>query len=317
MVCKIQSVRSLENIFRVRIKWPALSCLILLSIPSLAQDTLKILTWNIQMLPNVTKGNSRATRAKAIVEELNARDYDVVVLQEVFHRRARKIVVDGLKDKYPYRTPVLNKKTIALKTNGGVMILSRHEVVAHHQIRFKSRTGFDRMSRKGAILADISFNNKTIQVAGTHLQAFGEQEIMYSQYNQISSELLVPNQKPGVPQFICGDFNTLKSLPPKLPENISQTFVDRLARYQVLLQTLNVTDGDLSGEQQFTMDRPYNDLCVKRKEYRLLLDYILVRSDSAQAPFIKRKVQIIRQRWSPEHQDLSDHFAVEAIVSGF
>src|SRR3954447_15278815 len=81
---------------------------ILISVPAPAQDTLKILTWNIQMLPNVTKGNSRATRAKAIVNQLNARDYDVVVFQELFHKRARRIVINGLKQKYPYRTPVLN-----------------------------------------------------------------------------------------------------------------------------------------------------------------------------------------------------------------
>jgi endonuclease/exonuclease/phosphatase family metal-dependent hydrolase len=287
------------------------------SFPAYAQDTLKILTWNIQMLPNVTKGNSRATRAKAIVDQLNTRNYDVIVFQELFHKRARKIVTKGLTQKYPYHTPVLNKKSLAFKTNGGVMIFSKHTISGCHQIRFQSRTGFDRMSRKGAILADISFNNKEIQVAGTHLQAFGAQEIMYNQYNQINGELLLPNYKSGVPQFICGDFNTLKSLPPKLPDNVSQTFVDRLARYQVMLQTLQAADGDLTGEQQFTMDRPYNDLCVTRKEYRLLLDYILLRSDRPQPYSIQRKVQIIRQRWSPEHQDLSDHFAVEAIVTGF
>ncbi|HWA35670.1 MAG TPA: endonuclease/exonuclease/phosphatase family protein [Cyclobacteriaceae bacterium] len=305
------------NAFQFKTKILTLSCSILLSVPSFAQDTLKILSWNIQMLPNVTEGNSRAKRAKAIVGQLNARDYDVLIFQELFHRRARKIVSKGLTQRYPYHTPVLNKKAIAFKTNGGVMIFSRHKILGYQQIRFKSRTGFDRMSRKGALLADISFNGKEIQVAGTHLQAFGAQEIMYSQYDQISSELLFPNHKSGVPQFIGGDFNTLKSLPPKLPDNVSQTFVDRLARYHVMLQTLQATDGDLAGEQQFTMDRPYNDLCVTRKEYRLLLDYILLRSDRPQPYLIERKVRIIRQRWSPQHQDLSDHFAVEALVTGF
>ncbi len=296
---------------------PVLILMVSLAFPSFAQDTLKILSWNIQMLPNAAKGNSRATRAKVIVDQLKKRDYDVVVFQELFHKRARRIVTKGLNEKYQYHTPVLNKKAIAFKTNGGVMIFSKHKILNHHQIRFKSRSGFDRMSRKGAILADIIFHDKEIQVAGTHLQAFGVQEIMYSQYNQINSELLVPNLKSGVPQFICGDFNTLKSLPPQLPDDISQTFVDRLARYQTMLQSLQATDGDLRGEQQFTMDRPFNDLCVRRKEYRLLLDYILLRSDSPLSYSIQRKVQIIRQRWSPEHQDLSDHFAVEALVSGF
>src|SRR4051794_8059891 len=98
---------SAQPVFTVKIFMIALLA-ILISVPAPAQDTLKILTWNIQMLPNVTKGNSRATRAKAIVNQLNARDYNVVVFQELFHKRARRIVINGLKEKYPYHTPVLN-----------------------------------------------------------------------------------------------------------------------------------------------------------------------------------------------------------------
>jgi endonuclease/exonuclease/phosphatase family metal-dependent hydrolase len=290
---------------------------IFLTYPSSAQDTLKILSWNIQMLPNAVKANSRATRAHAIVNQLMMRDYDVVVFQELFHKRARRIIVNGLKQKYPYYTPVLNKKAIAIKTNGGVAIFSKHEILKANEIRYRDRSGFDKLSRKGALLAEIAFNGKEIQIAGTHLQAFGSQEIMYSQYAQLYDGLLKPNTKAGVPQFICGDFNTLKSIPSKLPDGVSQSVVDRLARYPVMLQTLHAIDGDLSGDQQYTMDRPYNDLCITRKQSRLLLDYILLRSDRAQPYIIQRKVQIIRQKWSDEHQDLSDHFAVEAIVTGF
>jgi endonuclease/exonuclease/phosphatase family metal-dependent hydrolase len=287
------------------------------SIPSFAQDTLRILTWNIQMLPNVVKGNKRAKRAEAIVNQLCQRRDDVIVLQELFQKRARKIITKGLKKHFPFHTQVLSKKFLAFKTNGGVMIWSKYKINNTHQIRYKSRTGFDRLSRKGALLADIDFKGHGIQVAGTHLQAFGSQEIMYSQYNQLNSELLLPNYHAGVPQFICGDFNTLKTIPPKLPDSISQTFVERMARYDVMLHTLQAIDGDLMGEQQFTMDRPYNDLCVTRKEFRLLLDYILVRFDRTIPLTIRRQVQIIRQRWSESHQDLSDHFALQAIVTGF
>ncbi len=285
--------------------------------PLLAQDSLKILTWNIQMLPSFAKSNGKAKRARAIVNQLNQKNNELIVFQELFHKRSRRIVTDGLSALYPHHTQVLNKRFLSLKANGGVMIFSKYPIRQVHQIRFKDRTGFDRLARKGAMLAEVEVKGKPIQVIGTHMQAFGTQEILYSQYQQLSKELLEPHCKDGVPQLICGDFNTLKSLPPKLPSNISQDFIDRLPRYFKMLQILQAKDGTLEGDQQFTMDRPFNDLCKARKEYRLLLDYVLIRSNSPNDYTIKRQVQIIRQRWHKEHVDLSDHFSLEAVMTGY
>ncbi len=283
----------------------------------LAQDSLKILSWNIQMLPSLAKSNGKVKRARAIVNQLNQKDNELIVFQELFHKRSRRIVTDGLSPLYPHHTQILNKRFLSFKANGGVMIFSKYRIHQVHQIRFKDRTGFDRLARKGAMLAEVEVKGKLIQVIGTHMQAFGTQEILYSQYQQLAQQLIEPHCKDGVPQLICGDFNTLKSLPPELPPDISQDFIDRLPRYFTMLQTLQAEDGRLEGEQQFTMDRPFNDLCKTRKEYRLLLDYVLIRSNSANDYLIKRQVQIIRQRWHKEHVDLSDHFGLEAVMTGY
>ncbi|MBY0434728.1 MAG: sphingomyelin phosphodiesterase [Cyclobacteriaceae bacterium] len=285
--------------------------------PATAQDSLRVLSWNVQMLPSFIKSNGKKKRSKAIVNQLKQHSFDVIVFQEMFHRRSRNIISKGLRELYPYQTKVLNHKWLAFKTNGGVMIFSRHPITAMKQIRYKSREGIDRMSRKGALLAELSVNGKPLQVAGTHLQAFGSQPVMYAQYQQLHDELLKPNQSNGVPQLVCGDFNTLKSLPPKLPEDISQEMVNRLARYPVMLETLKATDGELEGNQQFTMDRPFNDLCKTRKEFRLLIDYVLLRPNGLEKYSVKRNVKIMRQAWHPDHQDLSDHFGLEAVFTGW
>ncbi len=288
--------------------------LLLISNHTRSQDSLSLLSWNIQMLP-IIKSNHKAIRARAIVNQLNQRGYDVVVFQELFQKRSRRIITKGLTQKYPYHTRVLNKKTIAFKTNGGVMLFSKYPIKQVYQIRFKYRSGIDKMSRKGALMAELDVNGKIIQVAGTHLQAFGAQEIMYSQYAQLASDLLERHAKQNVPQLICGDFNTIKSIPPSLPADISQSFIDRLARYSVMLETLRASDGELLGKQQFTMDRPNNDLCETRKEYRLLLDYFFIRPNGSTNFSINRRVQIIKQRWTKEHEDLSDHYGLEAVLS--
>ena len=282
-----------------------------------AQDSVRVLTWNVQMLPRLVKPNGKKKRARAIVEELRKRDYDMIVFQELFYAPSRKIVVKGLAECYPYHTSVLNKKALTLKSNGGVMLFSRHPIRDVVEIRFKQRMGMDRFSRKGALLANIDLGGKKIQVIGTHLQAFGDQEILYSQYRQLAKELLKPNEKTGIPQLVCGDFNTLKSIPAELPPDVSKDLIDRLPRYQVMLFTLDAQDGELYSHQQFTMDRPYNDLCVTRKDRRLLLDYILIRPNGIKGLSLRREIKIMRHPWDKQHQDLSDHFGLEAVLSGF
>ena len=281
------------------------------------QDSLKILSWNIQMLPRGINHNGKAKRAKIIAEQLKKSPYDVVVFQELFYRRSRRIITKKLQSEFPAQTNVLNKKSIALKTNGGVMIFSRHPIKDVKEIRFKVCSGPDRLSRKGAMLAVIEVKGKPIHVIGTHLQAFGMQETMYSQYQQLYDELLKPNEQRGIPQFICGDFNTIKELPKNLPANLPKNFEQRIARYETMLQKLQASDGELEGEHQFTMDRPNNDLCEKRKEFRLLLDYFLFRPMTSNLFIAKRKVQIIRYPWRSGNQDLSDHFALEAVATIF
>jgi endonuclease/exonuclease/phosphatase family metal-dependent hydrolase len=288
---------------------------ILLPFSIQAQDSLKLLSWNVQMLPPAL-GMGKAKRARAIAEELKKSTYDVVVFQELFYSRSRKIISRNLREFFPHQTSVLNKKSISLKVNGGVMIFSRHPITSVKQIRYKDRTGPDRLARKGALFAELSINGNPLQLIGTHLQAFGKKEIMYSQYKQLHDELLVPNQRSGVPQLICGDFNTLKVVPEILPKDLPINFEERIASYPEMIKTLKAEDGAIHGTQQFTMDRPANDMCKKRKQYRLLLDYFLFSQNQSTAIIHQRKIKIIKRKWHKNHSDLSDHYGLEAIVAG-
>ena len=163
----------------------------------------------------------------------------------------------------------------------------------------------------------MDVRGKKVQVIGTHLQAFGKKEIMYSQYKQLHDELLKPTLLPNVPQIICGDFNTLKEVPAQVPASLPANFEERIARYPVMLQTLQAEDGELKGSQQYSMDRPNNDLCKKRKEFRLLLDYFLIRSNQSAAYIPHRQIIMIKKKWHKDHNDLSDHYSLEAVVKGF
>jgi hypothetical protein len=52
---------------------------------------LKILSWNIYMLPYLSLFNDNAKRAKAIAERLNGSDAHILVFQEAFSSKCRNI----------------------------------------------------------------------------------------------------------------------------------------------------------------------------------------------------------------------------------
>ena len=76
--------------------------------PAKPETKLKVLTWNIQMLPTFLAPFSKDlqklqhVRAPWIVDYLNGQDYDVICFQEAFDQKALAILEKGLRQKYPY-----------------------------------------------------------------------------------------------------------------------------------------------------------------------------------------------------------------------
>jgi len=259
---------------------------------------IKVLSWNIYLLPGIVAMKGKQERAEAIGDVLKTSDYDVIVFQEAFHRKSRKRIEKALHEKFPYQAGPANQRLISLKTNSGIWIFSKHPILATRSIIFKNRSGIDAFSRKGALLAEIEIHHQRVQVIGTHLQNSGPVWIRQSQCAEFYHRVLKPEFKPNVLQIICGDFN------------INQKNEEE---YLLMLQTLNARDGELAGELKYSYDRARNDLHVETGNDAELIDYILVR-DPVDSKIINRKILAFHKRWSKTHCDLSDHFALEAHV---
>jgi sphingomyelin phosphodiesterase len=261
---------------------------------------IKVLSWNIFMLPGVAKAKGRSARAAAIGEILSKSDYDIIVFQEAFQQRARRKVRKYLAKVYPYQAGPANRKFLSLKTNSGLWIFSKYPITDSHAIVFKNRSGIDAFSRKGALLAEINVGHQLIQVVGTHLQSSGGDWIRHSQCVEFYHKLLKEHHKPYVPQIICGDFNINKS-----NEEV----------YRQMLQILGAKDGDLTGDFHYSYDRVKNDLKQDEGKDQHLIDYILLRNaDNDKLTCVNRQIRAFRKSWCPKHADLSDHFAVEAEI---
>jgi endonuclease/exonuclease/phosphatase family metal-dependent hydrolase len=262
---------------------------------------LNILSWNLYMRPRIAFHDGQVKRAHAIVEQLKNQDYDVIVFQEAFDNKARNIVWNGLKDKYPYETGAPKHKHF-YKVSTGVFIISKLPLNILDHIYFSECGGSDCFAVKGAVLISVTKNNHEAQIIGTHLQAANGKkktgtQIRKIQYDEIKNKLLLPYAKTGVPQFFVGDLNTQK---------------DNKEAYGQLLTDMEMEDGNLTGECQYTSgaDNDFRDLNDKSH----IIDYVLCKKNGAKVNFAQRCVKIFKSNWSQDHKDLSDHYAVLANI---
>ncbi|MFM8913032.1 MAG: sphingomyelin phosphodiesterase [Flammeovirgaceae bacterium] len=262
------------------------------------QEKIKVLSWNIYMLPSIIKATGKQQRAEAIGRLLRDSDYDVIVFQEAFQQRARRKIFEQLKDRFPYQAGPANQQLISYRTNSGLWIFSKHPIVSTQSIVFRNRSGVDAFSRKGGLIAEISVEGTPIQVAATHLQNSGQPWVRQSQCVEFYNRLLKPFYREGVPQIICGDFNIAR----------------QSDEYDFMLQTLHAENGDLIGDEQFSYDRANNDVTAEPGNGRELIDYVLLKCNSMNSVAMVRKIRKLQSNWHAHHKDLSDHYALEAEV---
>ncbi len=264
---------------------------------------LSILTWNLYMRPRIVFKNGQVQRAHAIVEQLKDQNYDVIVFQEAFDNKARNIIWKGLKEKFPYQSGAPKKKHF-YKISTGVFIISKLPLNAVDDIYFSTCGGSDCFAVKGAVLVSLTKNNHKVQIIGTHLQAANGrkmpgEKIREIQYQEIKNKLMIAHAETGVPQFLVGDMNIHKD--------------DKLS-YEQLLSTMDVIDGEISGENKFSSGGGQNDLREPNDKAHLI-DYVLCRINGCKVNFTQRCVQIFQQNWGKNHKDLSDHYAVLAEIA--
>lgn len=259
--------------------------------PTCSHDNLKVLSWNIYMLPKFVVQRHKTERAHAIVEALKKSDYDIIIFQEAFFPNSRKIIREGLKSVYNYEFGPANN-TPNMLTNSGVWVLSRIPLKEVDEIRFRDCATFDCYARKGAMLLEGVWDDKPFQLLGTHLQADAYPIIREKQMDQIYLELLGKYKRDDVPQIICGDLNTEKQMKD---------------HYCQMLSCLDAEDGELDGVEKETYDGVNNELARSfGMKGKTTYDYILVRNNGRKVKSINRFVSVLKKG----KRHLSDHYGV-------
>jgi endonuclease/exonuclease/phosphatase family metal-dependent hydrolase len=260
-------------------------------------ESLRVLTWNIQMLPRWAIKKGQATRAKWIIDTLLQQDVDVIVFEEVFDIGIRGRLRLALLPRFPFQVGVQNKKWSWRQSNG-VWIVSRVPIRHLKHIFFTASYGTDALANKGAVMIEGNKKGKKFQIVATHLQSMqepGAVEVRERQFKQIKTELLDKYAKEGIPQMLIGDLNTPKHLE---------------TEYKNMLDAVDMCDTPPDDTRPFTWDKenswnvPYED------EPNSQLDYILINAQRSLAKI--KNVSIYRPfKWF-EHKkvDLADHYGV-------
>lgn len=264
----------------------------------MSQSAIRILSWNIAMLPVFDFVQTGKDRASSIGKALLNSGYDIIVFQEAFSAKARRAIYKMLRRNYPYHFGPANAGP-ALQINSGIWILSRIPLILKQEYKFSGCQGVDCISRKGAMLLEGNWKDQPFQIIGTHLESDeSEMLVRAEQLKELFENVLRPYTTPDVPQIICGDFNT--------DRDISD-------QYTTMLHTLQCEDGNLSGEENITFGFRINKTVQQHTEKPRQLDYIFTKNTALLSKVI-RKVVVITDNWANRKEYLSDHHGIEATI---
>ena len=258
------------------------------SVFSAEEYNLTILSWNIKMF-TAPYGwlQNRVERAENIVQSLKTTEnYDIILFQEVFSDKIRKLMYEDLQSIYPYEIIPDNQPCIG-KSNSGLWVISKNPIILVDEISFSHLKNWDALSNKGAKLYSIIKDEQEFHIINTHLQADYKTKynnIRSQQYTEIHEKLILPNMDSEIPLILCGDLNISKPL-----------------RLNKMLEKLKLKSGPLLGELQFSTMGNYTEL----------LDYILVNSGDIQFNSIERK--LISLSKNPEI--FSDHYPIQGVFT--
>jgi hypothetical protein len=273
---------------------------------------LKLLTWNIWMMPTWTfQSPKNSQRAAAIADQLLLRDFDVLCFEKAFDGGARDVLKRKLGPRYPYAYGPLNQNGSPFKINGGLWVLSRLPLSELRELQFAESVGVESLSRKGALSLRGCSAGRHFQLVVTHLQGDDgpsyepdHQLVRNRQMLQLARELIRPHTDSALPLFVCGDMCT----PRRDPAN---PFVESEG-YRHMLATFGAING---AEERVTLDdkRVHNDLAIDDSGRVAELDYILLRAGTAGPVSGEWERIVFQQRgWDggSGRRDLSYRYAV-------
>ncbi|UCH92979.1 MAG: sphingomyelin phosphodiesterase [Candidatus Aminicenantes bacterium] len=295
---------------------------------------IKLLTYNLAMVPLVT-GIAKRERIKAFVEEIrNHHDFDILCLQEIFDEKIRKQLKNDLGDKYPYMVEKSSDHDI-LNEDSGMFFASKYPFLRHtfREFHAKSSGTWDAIVDKGIFVACFKLgsgdNQRILHVYNVHLQSteseYKTREKQLAQLRRFVERALKTekeNSKPlKVSALLLGDFNVVGDK--------SEEYKRMMSLLGYPIDLFRVLNPDAEGytwnseENIFLIHNDREDKDMERLDYIFTFTGIPYADDNRQKEEIDgvdcKSCDLFRPKASgipglPDECDLSDHYGVEAVI---
>jgi endonuclease/exonuclease/phosphatase family metal-dependent hydrolase len=175
----------------------------------------KVLTWNVQMMPSKWSFLSKELQKKQqlrtqwILSYIKQNDFDIVFFQEAFDAYFLKVLSDSLAAQYPYR--IAPHQGSGIKLSNGLWTLSKFPITNLAHITYEAKSYPDLFAAKGAQLLCAEVESQKIFFINTHLQADDAKakhaSIRQRQLLQIKAQLITPFIHASDALICTGDYN--------------------------------------------------------------------------------------------------------------
>lgn len=175
----------------------------------------KVLTWNVQMLPSKWSFLSKQLQKKQqlrtqwILSYIQQNDFDILFFQEAFDAYFLKVLSDSLAAQYPYR--IAPHQGGGVKLSNGLWTLSKFPITDLAHITYEAKSYPDLFAAKGAQLLCAEVETQKIFFINTHLQADDAKakhaSIRQRQLLQIKTQLIAPYIHASDALICTGDYN--------------------------------------------------------------------------------------------------------------
>lgn len=303
----------------------------------LAHDTpLEIYGQNMALLPGpLYKGVDRDAALGHLIVRLRERRPDVVGLSEMWTDGDRTRIRDELRDIYPYSVEGPHEDLIDVGPvefelmGGGLLLLSRHPIVASAQTVYRQSSGDDGLTNKGALHARIQPIGHPcgVDVFVTHTQAphptilgstAGAREAVRAQLRHLGA-FIAASRDPDIPAMLTGDFNVdffghrdlydemIASL--RHPIDVMPSADAPGAVHP--MGTSESDDGSISSFHDDHGTRPVDDPARFGSTIERL-DYVLLFPGALYSQHVASSAVVVEQ-WTAG-RDMSDHYGVLASI---
>lgn len=253
-----------------------------------------------------------STRLNNIITLLKHTNPDIIGFSEVWANSSKDIFIDALKSQLPYSA--WDQNTNPVQLGSGLLLLSRFPLSNVSFIPYANLIGWDRLSQKGFIIANVKVSSQKLLIVHTHTQAGENSDAIKTRtanLNQLLNILNTVIEFDSIPVVMLGDLNIIGENELGSCTQEYKILCNQLKWYS-MIDSYRRLNPSATSEPGYTYDAVNNKLIDRFdpsfKNKRQRLDYMFVRGVTPVSVTVPKTFTF---QTSDGTMDLSDHYPLE------